>query len=461
MSKTRFFTRLFVFFTGTLFLAFILSYLFLYDGIRQMTYRVYTQQLIGHIEYLKTQDQLRSDAVELMRYADAHHVRLTLIDAEGTVLFDSEKDPSSMENHANREEVLEAKDGDLGVSHRYSNTLKLEMLYVAAEEEGIILRIAIPIDYIHDQTSVTLVLLGMSFIIIVFGSMVVVYRLTRAMTLPLQNLTVDIERFARDASVLEQDKPLTHNEVSLLRNSFENMTNRITRQMNQLRYLEQYRQEFVANISHELRTPLTSIVGYLETLEQSKEDDAVVRERFMKNIMQNVKRLQALVEDILKLSKIENETRAFDPVDMTELFKTLVADQDLQNHKEIKLAIPGEAIPVEGNRHELYSAMMNYVENALKYATVGPIEIRLRTAADQVWFEVEDHGPGISEENLSRLFERFYRPDKSRSRRIGGTGLGLAIVKHIAEKHGGESGVESQVGEGSRFYFWIPLSESS
>jgi two-component system phosphate regulon sensor histidine kinase PhoR len=226
--------------------------------------------------------------------------------------------------------------------------------------------------------------------------------------------------------------------------------------------LGQMRRDFVANVSHELKTPLTAIRGYAETLRYGAMDDGVMGERFLDRILQQCARLQALLEDLLTLSRLESldgeseRTR----VQLDELLEDCldsIAPQVAE--REIRLSVEAEAIPeFEGDRDSLERLIINLLDNAVKYnRTGGSVTARLAQHNGEVIFEVADTGIGIPANTLNRVFERFYRVDKGRSRDEGGTGLGLAIVKHVAQLHGGRVDVESRLGEGSVFRVHLPM----
>lgn len=237
----------------------------------------------------------------------------------------------------------------------------------------------------------------------------------------------------------------------------------ILNETTRLRELERIRKDFAANVSHELRTPLTAIRGYIELLHESVKDEAG-RER-LKVVERNSARLNAIIEDLLTLSRLESDDEHsmqlhFEQIRIEDLMMEaalLVKDRSEQVGVRIRTEVePG--IQIEGNRHLIDQVMINLLENAIRYSEPDS-EITLigrRRESGDIEIAVRDTGAGIPAEHLSRLFERFYRVDSGRSREQGGTGLGLSIVKHIALIHGGQVGVESQVGVGSTFFLTIP-----
>ena len=224
--------------------------------------------------------------------------------------------------------------------------------------------------------------------------------------------------------------------------------------------VDRLRQDFVANVSHELRTPLTSLRGYAETLLDGGLDDPENRERFVRVIRDQAVRLEAVAEDLLTLAGLERPGARpeLEPVDLREAAARQVASfrpRAAQAGLELVLE-PGPEVRLVGERRLLDQLLANLLDNALKYTESGGIHVRVGEAGQRVWCEVEDTGCGIPEEDQGRVFERFYRVDKARSRERGGTGLGLSIVKHIAVLHGGEVSLRSRAGEGSRFRFELP-----
>jgi two-component system phosphate regulon sensor histidine kinase PhoR len=224
-----------------------------------------------------------------------------------------------------------------------------------------------------------------------------------------------------------------------------------------LRRLEQVRKDFVANVSHELRTPLTAIKGYAEALQDASQDDPAQRSRFLDIIRTHTDRLNLIITDLLLLSKIESGQIPLkrEPVKLLALVdRTLGLLRHLIEQKQHKVVtvIPSGLPPILGDEERLGQVFTNLLDNAIKYTPDhGTITITAEVVQDTVEVSVEDTGIGIPPQDLPRIFERFYRVDKARSRELGGTGLGLAIVKHLVEGHGGSVSVESLSGQGTRF----------
>jgi two-component system phosphate regulon sensor histidine kinase PhoR len=234
-----------------------------------------------------------------------------------------------------------------------------------------------------------------------------------------------------------------------------------------LKRLESMRTDFAANVSHELRTPITNIKGYIETLQEIGFDDPPQVGHFIEIIHRNTHRLSVLVEDLLSLASLDQlDSRTgleFEEIEIGRVLGDVQGELgDSAQAKQVALSVscnPG--ILVFANRTLVHQAVANLVSNAIKYSPSGSsVEVEGRLAGDVVEIEVVDNGPGIPAKHLPRIFERFYRVDKARSRELGGTGLGLALVKHIALAHGGAVDAQSVVGKGSRFTIRLPLADA-
>jgi len=226
--------------------------------------------------------------------------------------------------------------------------------------------------------------------------------------------------------------------------------------------LSEMRRDFVANVSHELKTPLAAIRGYTETLRDGALDDREAAPRFLGRVLEQCKRLQALLDDLLTLSRLERPGAAPErqPVDLSAIARrtaeTLAA---AAAERQVKVEVRGKAPVLSADAEGMERMVTNLVDNAVKYNRPGgTVTVELSGTADQAIVEVRDTGIGIPSESLPRIFERFYRVDKGRSRDEGGTGLGLAIVKHVAQLHGGRVEVVSELGRGTRFRVFLPLS---
>lgn len=355
-------------------------------------------------------------------------IRLTFIDMKGSVLADSAEGPNyiNMENHLDREEVTEAILKGEGTASRKSETLGTDFLYVADTlkyngEKVLITRVALEIDKLR---MINDFIVKTSLISSLVGTIIAA-----------------IIAFAYTTTLM---KPISEMEKKLKKTMEEN------------KKAEQIRKDFVANVTHELKTPLTSISGFVETLQDGAAEDPAVRAKFLDIIAIEAARLKRLIEDILIISDIENkrEANTNGDINVRESIEEILASMvPIIEAKKINIITYfAYEIYIGGNPDRFKQMMVNLIENAVKYSyDGGTVTITAKKKEDKVHISVNDEGIGIPEESLSRIFERFYRVDKSRSQKAGGTGLGLAIVKHIAALFEAEIKVESEPGKGSTF----------
>jgi two-component system phosphate regulon sensor histidine kinase PhoR len=232
------------------------------------------------------------------------------------------------------------------------------------------------------------------------------------------------------------------------------------------RHLENIRRDFVANVSHELKTPIASIKGFVETLLDGALNDREDATRFLRIVARQADRLNQIIEDLLSLAKIEESEEkgdvALQPASIREILEAAMNDcQAAAEERNIAVQVScDQTVMANINSHLLEQAVVNLLDNAIKYSDPGDaVSIVARRLPNEITISVTDHGSGIDREHLPRLFERFYRVDKARSRKLGGTGLGLAIVKHIVQAHGGKVSVQSTPGKGSTFTIYLPASQ--
>ncbi len=229
-----------------------------------------------------------------------------------------------------------------------------------------------------------------------------------------------------------------------------------------IKQLENVRKEFVANVSHELRTPLSIIKGYVETLLDEQPPDEETARQFLQTIEKHSLRLEALIDDLLSISELESQQARLElkPVSLPATVEAVVEElkqRAQERSMTVALELPGTIPAVRADAQRLHQVLFNLLDNAIKYTqTGGRVTVTAKEANGEVEVCVRDNGTGIAPEHLPRIFERFYRADKGRSREMGGTGLGLSIVKHIVLAHGGRVWAESQLEKGSAFYFTVP-----
>lgn len=235
------------------------------------------------------------------------------------------------------------------------------------------------------------------------------------------------------------------------------------RDVSELRRLEEVRRDFVTNVSHELKTPLTAMQGYTEALLEDVEMPASMQRSFLEKAHKNTERLVAIISDLLSLSRLESEEHelAFEPLQASALVVDVFDDfRDLAGSRQMKLSLAGpDAEPrIRADAQALRMAISNLVSNAIQYSPDGgEVLVEVEALNGELRLDIRDQGPGIPEHEQGRVFERFYRLDKARSRKLGGTGLGLAIVRHVMSSHGGRVELESELGRGSCFSLFLPV----
>ena len=385
---------------------------------------------ISGTEYLNQMDEVRANT------------RITWISTEGTVLYDSTEDEHTFENHKNRPEVKKAFAKGEGEDIRKSDTIGEEMCYYAEKmPDGTVLRVSRTMN--SAMKSAFHILPFMIFLALVM--IVTAWLLSKW----------QIERLIRPINTLDLENPLEQGMYPELQPLLE----RIEQSNKEKEAVAAMRREFSANVSHELKTPLTSISGYAEIMK-----DGLVRpedmQHFSEKIYQEASRLITLVEDIIKLSRLDEGRVELEKeeVDLYELSREIISRLAPQAAKnQVRLELTGESVKYTGIRQILDEMIYNITENAIKYNNPGgKVSVWAGNTLQGKKIVVTDNGIGIPEDQIDRIFERFYRVDKSHSKERGGTGLGLSIVKHGVMLHHGEVHVESKLGEGTRIELVFP-----
>ena len=369
------------------------------------------------------------------------NLRITVIDADGKVEYDSNADIGAMDNHAGRPEVQEALRNGSGYVIRESDTLdKRTYYYAELLSDGRVLRVAKEADSIWEFLFTVLPLLLALLVVMLFLSIMMARLLARQMIQPVEQLALH----------LDSDNTPIHTYVEL-----QPFLDKIHKQHQELRKSARLRQEFTANVSHELKTPLASISGYAELIETgiAGEKDT---QHFASEIHKNANRLLALINDIIHLSKLDvmTELPQMKPLNLTAVADNTVEMLQLQAEKhQVELIMDRRdgQVSIRGNQSMIEEVLYNLCDNAIRYNRPGGhVWVSVYSENYESVVEVKDDGIGIPEEDQSRIFERFYRVDKGRSKETGGTGLGLAIVKHIVEQHHAELILDSALGRGTK-----------
>jgi len=402
---------------------------------------------------------MKPEAVRAL--AQAADARLTLVAPDGRVILDSETPPQRLENHRHRPEIRQALAGAQGASIRRSPTLGVDFLYVAVPVSGYALRLAVPLSEIDQQVNAIRRQMLVAVVLAFLPAVLLAALFARHVSGKLGRIIGYASELAKGNYRARLDRA-GGGELGVLGRKLNETGEHLEREHTQLERAERIRKDFVMNVSHELRTPLASIQGYTETLLDGALDDPENNVRFLTIIRQNAERLARLTSDLITLSQIELRTRVFHFAshDVNKLL-TDVGDsmRPMAGKKNIPIALDPapDAGQVYCDGEAAFQVLTNLLDNALKYTLEGGfITVGARPVGDSVEIWVRDTGIGIPAEDLPRLFERFYRVDKARSRELGGTGLGLAIVKHLVHAQGGEVRVQSEAGKGSLFAFTLP-----
>ena len=423
------------------------------------------------IASLPATDLGRLDAAALERLSRAAGGRVTIIARDGSVLSDSEADAAQMENHRDRPEIAQAFDGSAGSDTRTSNTMKVRFLYVAVPVGAGALRIAVPLSEVDVQVAAIRNQLLTSVALAFVPALRVAAFFARQVSSKLAGIIEYAGKLARGdfharlRGAGRDELGILTEQLNETGEKLEAMFEQIEREHTELEKLERVRKDFVINVSHELRTPLASIQGYTETLLDGAIDDPEHNVRFLSIIRQNAERLGRLTADLMTLSRLELKTTKFQFA--SYYVNDLIADcvdsmRPIAEKKRVTIDVERTDDSAEFfcDSEAVHQIMGNLLDNALKYTPAeGRITVGARPSGDQIEIFVRDTGIGIPGDDLGRLFERFYRVDKARSRDLGGTGLGLAIVKHLTRAQGGDVRVESTPGKGSTFFFTLPVHD--
>ncbi len=350
-------------------------------------------------------------------YGQAYKLRITIIDREGQVVGESGSQEVAMTSHLNREEVKMALEGKAASVIRRSPTFGTDYCYCAVplETSGFsgVMRVAVPLEELRDMGGefIRSTLLALAILLLVILGLFMYFR----------------------------------------------------QYVSAMKRVEKLRREFVSNVTHELKTPLTSIRGFVETLQGGAMEDREYAEKFLDIIQTEAERLGNLIDDTLLLSEIESgkelERR---PEDMNAIISRVVELMEPWVKKHVRLIFQADdGVPFfRCNRDRMEQLLINLVDNGLKATEFGAVTITLRSSSRYLILEVADTGIGMEEAQIERIFERFYRVDKGRSRSQGGTGLGLSIVKHIVESYDGTIRVHSKPGEGTEIEVRLPYERT-
>ena len=406
---------------------------------------LYGQFIQQIMEDLKTNVRILKSTEAVLEYVEKNYdpnidnLRITVIDADGNVKYDSNVDSKKMENHKNREEVAEALENGSGQAIRKSDTLDKNTYYYAERlENGQVLRAGKEAGSLWQFGMKILPTMIMELLLAVMVCIIAAKYLSKKLVEPIELL----------AQNLDNDVQMeTYSEI-------QPFLDKIHSQHKDMKKSTKMRQEFTANVSHELKTPLASISGYAELIEtgMAKEEDI---KRFAGEIHKSSNRLLSLINDIIELSELDvmDGEKSTSPVDLSLEAENCVEMLKMNAKKHgvsISMAEKEQSCVIQADRDMIQEVIYNLCDNAIRYNKEdGHVQVSVKKNKDNITLEVKDDGIGIPKKDQERIFERFYRVDKARSKKTGGTGLGLAIVKHIAEQHDAEIRLVSNVGEGT------------
>lgn len=390
--------------------------------------------------------------------------RITIIDNDGSVLADSETgNPETMENHKNRKEVKEAFQDGFGTKVRNSSTIKGSMMYAAycSPTQHKVIRISIHHDVITDLMKMMVPSIAISLLLALSVAGVLTNKFAASVTKPILEISHKLEGIY-DEKIDFNFPHYQYDELNIIARTTTDMSKSVQDYIRKLEKEKTIRQEFFSNASHELKTPLTAIRGYAELLQSGMASDTQMQKEFLGRIHSEVEEMTSLINDILMISRLE--TKELMPTKemlcvksvAEEVKKTLKPLAD-ENNVSLEIHCCDEFVYMD--RSHLQGILSNLMGNAVKYNRPGGfVQNDITMDSTSLSIRVEDSGIGIAKEDQKRIFERFYRVDKGRSKRVAGTGLGLSIVKHVTEFYGGCVSVESQSGVGSTFLVQLPAA---
>lgn len=406
-------------------------------------YNILKEQVFGDLKaYAHVIELLNIDDLAVEIEKDPYNpidddLRITLIGTDGEVLYESLLNKDEMDNHNERPEIIEAREKGEGEAVRYSATSGTHTFYYAERlQNGNVLRIgrdSVSVNRIMVNTLVIVLVIALGILFVCMG---ISHYLTKKLVEPIEKLATNI-MLVDENNVYEEIRPF----VNTIKEQHVNIINNA-----------QLRQEFTANVSHELKTPLTAISGYAELIGNGmtgKEDTI----RFSNEIHSNANRLLSLINDIIKLSELDeaDHQMEMEKIDLYKLAENCVQMMQVTAEKQgIRLTLQGESTMAMANKGLMDEVFYNLCSNAIRYNKPGgSVTVTVGTKDERPFLSVADTGIGIPRECQERVFERFYRVDKSRSKSTGGTGLGLAIVKHIVAQHNAALHLDSELGEGT------------
>lgn len=382
-------------------------------------------------------ESANSDTDDIRLSTHFEELRVSWIAADGTVLYDNDASAETLANHMDRPEVHDAFENGIGESVRRSDTMNKNTYYYAVLlDNGTVLRVATQAQSLWAVTKSVFPVMALIILVIIAICVALSHLLTKQLLRPIENMAANLDNSNYTAPYKE----------------LEPFSEMLRSQHMDILSAAKARQDFTANVSHELKTPLTAISGYAELLEGDMvaEDG---RKHFYQEIRKNSERLLALINDIINLSNLDRMTGRTEMEEL-DLYETVLECSEAlkinARHRDVDISFDGEPVKMRGNRNMLKELVENLAQNAIMYNNQGgKVTVTVKNENGRAKLIVRDNGIGIPASEQQRIFERFYRVDKSRSKATGGTGLGLAIVKHIVELHDAKLELDSAPGLGT------------
>lgn len=381
-------------------------------------------------------ESVNIDTDDIDLSTDINELRVTWVAADGTVLYDNDAGAENLGNHGDRPEIKEAFETGIGETVRQSDTMKKNTFYYATLlDNGTVLRVATDAESMWAVSTTTAPLILIIILVIIAICIALSHMLTKQLISPIEEMAENIEDVSTGTPYKEL-KPFVDT---------------IRKQHADILSAAKARQDFTANVSHELKTPLTAISGYAELLENGmvgKEQE----KHFYQEIRKNSDRLLALISDIIRLSELDRSEKQpkYESIDLYDVAEECMDNLSVSaERRKVNIKLTGEHCNIHGNSDMIRELIENLAQNAIRYNNPGGHVTIMVLNRERPTLLVKDDGIGIPVSEQDRVFERFYRVDKSRSKATGGTGLGLAIVKHIVELHDAQLSLDSAVGVGT------------
>jgi two-component system phosphate regulon sensor histidine kinase PhoR len=382
-------------------------------------------------------ESVNIDIDEIDLSTDLSELRVTWIDEDGTVLYDNDASAELLSNHNDRPEIQEAFDKGSGEAIRKSDTMKKNTFYYAVLlDNGTVLRVATNVQSIWSVFMSAAPIIALIILLIIAICIFISHMLTKQLLLPIETMAENLG---------DSDYESPYKEL-------EPLAEMLRSQHTDILAAAKARQDFTANVSHELKTPLTAISGYAELLDGGMVGEEQ-QKHFYQEIRKNADRLLALINDIIRLSDLDRKGHelSFGVIDLYEVVKECMDELTVNaKQRNVNISLDGESCNVHGSKDMLKELVENLAQNAIRYNNAGgKVWVSVTKRDGRSVLTVKDNGIGIPASEQERIFERFYRVDKSRSKATGGTGLGLAIVKHIVEIHDAKIELDSAPGVGT------------